>query len=72
MRIGSQQRVLECVFCVLMIPNYVEYLRLRYTRVPPTQFHKCPLISALCGADQIIVRNFSVTTGAIPTVKTRS
>jgi hypothetical protein len=70
--IGSQQRVLKCVFGVFMIPNDAEYLRLRYTRVPPTKFHKCLLISALCGGDQIIIRDFSETTGAIPIVKARS
>jgi len=71
-RIGSQQRVLERVFCILMIPNDAEYLRLGYSRVPPTQFRKCLLISALCGGDQITIRDFSVTTPTIPIVRSKS
>jgi hypothetical protein len=50
-----------------MIANDAKYLRPGYTGVPPTQFHKCFLISVLCGGDQIIIRDFSVTT-AIPTM----
>jgi hypothetical protein len=72
MRKGSHQCVLECVFRILMIPNDPEYLVLHHGRMPPTQFHECLLISALCGCDQIIIGSFKVTTRLTVTAQARS
>jgi hypothetical protein len=55
-----------------MIPNDPEDLALRYSRMPLAYFHKCHLISVLCGGDQIIIGHFRVTTRAIPILKARS
>jgi hypothetical protein len=46
---------LESVFGILMIPHDPEYLVLHHGRMPPAQFHKCLLISALSGGGQLIV-----------------
>jgi hypothetical protein len=55
-----------------MIPKNPEYLPLRYLGMPPTQVHKCLLISALCRGDQIIVGDFRVTTSVIAIAQARS
>jgi hypothetical protein len=64
-RIGAQESVLKCVFCVFLIPNNAENLPLRVGGIPPTQFHKCLLISALRGGDQIILRGFGAAARVI-------
>jgi hypothetical protein len=55
-----------------MIPNDAEYFGLGYRRMPPTEFLKGLMISALCGGNQIIIRDLIVTTGVILIVRARS